>query len=122
MSELERTILERLKNLELEVERLKSEKKPEDLTYFESLPPTATVGKDYVAYRFGCSERAVMRGEAGTHRIRRVSRKPLKFIKREVDAVWREQTKSVGEKAAEIRAEGRQIRRRSIITKSLEGK
>jgi hypothetical protein len=104
--EFERTVLDRLDKLESEVERLKFGMPPETerMRYFESLPDTATVGKDSAAYRFGCSEEAVLRGRYGTHTLRpkRVSQKPLKFIKRDVDAAWREYTKPVRQKAAEV--------------------
>lgn len=110
--------MERLAHLEAEVERLKSAapNEAERALVFERLPDSATVGKDYVAYRFGCSERAVVRGEAGTHRLKRISQRPLKFIKREVDAAFREAMRPVAEKAAEARANARPVRR-SIIKK-----
>ena len=111
-----RTILERIENLENEVERLKSVN-PTRAAAFEALPQNATVGKDYVAYRFGCSEEAVVRGRAGTHLLKekRVSEKPLKWIKRDVDAAWREQTRPAKEKAAEERAKAKPVRRRSTV-------
>ncbi|MET0753612.1 MAG: hypothetical protein ABWZ66_09570 [Pyrinomonadaceae bacterium] len=102
------------------MKRLKSEKSADKAVEFERLPATATVGKDYVAYRFLCSEEAVLRGRAGTHRLRtkRVSDKPLKWIKSDVDAAWREHTKSVPEKAAEERAKARQVKKRSIVSRT----
>lgn len=104
MSDFEQ-ILERLARLETEVQDLKTEKSAaEKAVDFERLPARATVGKDYVAYRFGCSENSVLRGQAGTHLVRRVSRKPLKFIKSEVDSAWREYVKSPAEIAAELTA------------------
>ena len=123
MTEFEETILERLKLLESEVKRLKSEKAAaaaDVAARFEQLPENATVGKDYAAYRFGCSEEAVVRGRAGTHllRTKRVSDKPLKFIKRDVDAAWKQYTKPAAEKAAEERFNSKPVKRRgSIITK-----
>jgi hypothetical protein len=121
MTEFERKVWEKLNHLENEVERLKSEKSAADKAIeFERLPDSAVVGKDYIAYRFGCSENSVMRREAGTNKIRRVSNKPIKAIKREVDAAWREHTRPTKEKAVEARADARPIkRRRSLITKQI---
>lgn len=117
-------ILKRLENLETEVKRLKSEKSAADIAVdFERLPDSATVGKDYVAYRFCCSEQAVMRGRAGTHLLKekRVSTKPLKWIKRDVDFAWSEYTKTTPEKAADERGKAKPVkRRRSIIPKRQE--
>lgn len=73
------------------------------VTYYENLSPNAVVGKDYVAYRFNCSEAAVVRGRFDTDQIPRTRNKPIAFIKREVDAVWQNLHKSPAEKAAEIR-------------------
>jgi hypothetical protein len=118
VSEFEEKVWKRLNDLEKTVERLKSEKSAADAANnFERLPATATVGKDYVAYRFGCTEEAVVRGRAGTHLLknRRVSEKPLKWIKRDVDAVWREHTRPAKVKAAEERAKAKPVRKRSII-------
>lgn len=114
-------ILKRLEQVESELKSLKSAKSPADTANdFERLPPTSTVGKDYVAYRFGCSEVAVQRGRAGTHKLRPFlkSEKPLLWIKSDVDRVWREHSKSPKEKALEGFAKdtGRQ-RRKSIIKK-----
>lgn len=72
-------------------------------TYFENLPPGAVVGREYVAYRFDCIEDAVVRGRFGTDKIRRVRNSPVKFIKREVDAVWQNLNQPVAEKAAKYR-------------------
>lgn len=114
-----RTILERIESLESEVKRLKSEKSADAANEFERLPATATVGKNYVAYRFLCSEEAVVRGRAGTHclRTKQVSKKPLKWIKRDVDAAWREHTKPADERAAEERAKAKPVKKRSIVKK-----
>lgn len=123
MTDFEQIILDRVAKLENEVEQLKSEKSLADKALeFERLPASATVGKDYVAYRFRTSEERVMRGEAGTGKIPRVSRRPMKFIKKEVDEVWREYTKTPKEKALEEieKANNRQKRRRSIITKRVQ--
>lgn len=123
MTEFEKTILERISYLESEVTRLKSEKSAaaDIATQFERLPENATVGKDYVSFRFGCSEVAVMRGRAGTHllRTKRVSAKPLKFIKRDVDAAWKKYSKPETEAAAaDERLRAKPVKRRkSIITK-----
>jgi len=89
MTDFKRTIPERPANLESEVERLNPVSAPGKAAEFGALPGNATAGKDHVAYRFGCSLRAVVCGETGTHRISRVSRRPLKFIKREIDAARR---------------------------------
>lgn len=113
MTEFEEKILERLGFIEEELKRLKTDKPAQA---FDDLPPGAVVGKDYVAWRFGITERAVQRGENGTNKIHRVSNKPMKFIKREVDKVWAEMTKPVKQKAAEIRQNTKQ-RRYSIIGK-----
>jgi hypothetical protein len=119
VNDFEEKIWKRLDRLESEVERLKSEKSAADkAAQFERLSGSATVGKDYVAYRFLCSEEAVVRGRAGTSALtaKRVSDKPLKWIKSDVDAAWRERTKPVAEKAAQARSKARTVkRRRSII-------
>lgn len=73
------------------------------ITFFENLDPAAIVGADYVAFRFNCSESAVVRGRFETNRIPRVRRKPLAFVKRDVDAVWRNLNRSATDKAAELR-------------------
>lgn len=105
--------------LEAQVEALKSgTTAAEEAVLFERLPRDAPVGKDYVAYRFGCTMRAVVRGEAGTGAIRRISKKPLKFIKREVDEAWRKHTKTPKEKAADAIANAKPRRRLSVIKKS----
>lgn len=113
MTDFEETILERLNFLEREVAQLKTANPAGE---FDALPDESVVGKDYVAYRFGITERAVLRGEGGTHRIRRVSKKPLKFIKSEVDKAWREKTKTPKEKAAALREKTKK-RRYSVVEK-----
>jgi len=121
VSEFEEKVWKRLDDLEKKVEQLKSEKSAADCAVeFERLPNSATVGKDYAAYRFGCSEEAVVRERAGTHLLRKklVSDKPLKWIKRDVDAAWREHTKPANEKAAEERAKAKPVRKRSIINRA----
>lgn len=125
MKDFEAALLKRIESLEREVKRLKSVKSkeisPEEALEFERLPDSATVGKRYVAYRFKTSEERVMRGESGTGNIRRVCKRPLKFIKKEVDDAWREYSKTPQEKAAELieKTNQRQTkRRRSIIKKS----
>lgn len=71
---------------------------------FNDLRDDAVVGKDYVAHRFGCSVRAVLNGLSGTRDIPRVSRSPLKFVKRDVDAAFAKQrSRSLAERAADIR-------------------
>lgn len=126
MSEFEQKILDRLTTLETEVERLKSEKLAANKALeFERLPDSATVGKDYVAYRFKCSEERVMRGKSGTGKIPRLSKRPLKFLKKDVDDVWGEYSKTPKEKAAALiqKANERKQnpkRRKSIIKKQME--
>lgn len=113
-------ILARLEKVESELKRLKSEKafSPDDIARFEKLPPTALVGKDYVAWRFKCTEYAVVRKQSGTKGLRRVSKKPLKFVKREVDEAFARMTKPAKVLAAKFSAEGKEVKRRkSIIPK-----
>ncbi len=103
MTEFEREILTELIDLRKAVESLKSDFTLSQITYFENLPPAAVVGTDYVAYRFGCSESAVVRGRFETNKIPRLRDKPIAFIKRDVDAIWQNLNKSVPEKAARYR-------------------
>ena len=88
MTEFESKILYELSTLRQAVESLKSEFTISQITYFENLQPGAVVGVDYVAYRFGCSQDAVIRGRFETDKIPRLRNKPLAFIKRNVDGVW----------------------------------
>lgn len=119
MPGFEERVLERLEFLENEVRRLASGKtESETANEFERLPATATVGKEYVAYRFRCSLEAVRRGRAGTHRLRPfcITAKPMRWIKRDVDDAWREMSRSKTEKAlSEISNASGTKRRRSII-------
>ena len=92
-----------VRNLTKLFESLKSERTLNQVTYYENLPHAATVGKDYVAYRFNCSEAAVVRGRFDTDQIPRLRNKPIAFSKRDVDAVWQNLHKSPAEKAAEFR-------------------
>lgn len=103
MTEFEKTILERLDSLTKAVESLRSDFTISQITYFENLSPSATVGTDYVAYRFGCSKDAVVRGRFETDKIPRSRNKPIAFIKRNVDAVWNELNKPISELAAKYR-------------------
>lgn len=103
MTVFEKTILERLDALTKAVESLRSDFTISQITYFENLPPTAVVGADYVAYRFGINQSAVVRGRFDTDKIPRARNKPLAFIKRNVDAVWNNLNKPVSEAAAEYR-------------------
>jgi hypothetical protein len=103
MTEFERQVLEKLTALESAVNSLRSEFTIAQLTYFENLPAHAVVGTDYVSYRFGCSQDAVVRGRFETDKIPRLRSKPIAFIKRNVDAVWMNLNKPVKEEAAEIR-------------------
>lgn len=103
MTEFEAKILSELTELRTEVSALRSEFSISKLTYFESLNPSAIVGTDYVAYRFNCSESAVIRGRFETDKIPRIRQKPIAFRKRDVDAVWMNINRTAAEKAAGIR-------------------
>ncbi len=103
MTEFEREILIELADLRKMVESLSSGYCVARITYFENLPPAAIVGTDYVAFRFGCSESAVVRGRFETNKIPRLRESRLRFIKRDVDAIWQNLNKSVPEKAAKYR-------------------
>ena len=127
MTEFEKELLKRVESLEIEVKRLRSVKKSDEITiekaaYFNSLPSDATVGKDYAAFRFGCSEVAVQRSRAGTHKLRPFLKceRPLLWIKSDVDKVWLEHSKSPKEKALEGFAKNTaRKRRKSIIKKPM---
>jgi hypothetical protein len=116
-------ILRRLDRLETEIAEIKKEKSAAaGAMEFEKLPDSATVGKDYVAYRFGCTEEAVRRGRAGTACLTplRVSARPLKWIKRDVDAAWRNRARTKTEKALDAMDGAKKRdrkRRKSIIPK-----
>ncbi len=103
MTNFERTVLSELADLRKMVESLKSDFTLSHITYFENLPPAAVVGIDYVAFRFGCSESAVIRGRFETNRIPRLRRKPVAFIKRNVDQIWLDLSQPISEKAAKCR-------------------
>ena len=103
MSNFEKTILDRLDTLTKAVESLRSEFTISQITYFENLPSSAVVGSDYVAYRFGCSQSAVVRGRFETDRIQRFRHKPIAFVKRNVDAIWNELNRPIPEIAAKYR-------------------
>lgn len=103
MTDFEKTILERLDTLTKAVESLRSDFTISQITYFENLPPSAVVGVDYVAYRFGINQSAVVRGRFDTDKIPRVRNKPIAFIKRNVDLVWHELNKPVSDVAAKYR-------------------
>lgn len=117
--EISQLILHELAALRGEVRELRrmqaSERHP-----FELLPDSAVVGKDYVAWRFGISERAVRCGEKGTKEIRRVSNRPLKFIKRDVDAAFDKTKNAARDAAYKLRQNAKPIqrRRKSIIKKA----
>lgn len=87
MLEFEQRVLSELADLRQMVERLCSDFTVAQMTFFENLSPAAIVGTDYVAYRFNCSETAVVRGRFETNRIPRLREKPIAFVKRNVDAV-----------------------------------
>jgi hypothetical protein len=103
MTEFEQKVLHELADLRKTVERLCSDFTINQITYFENLPAAAVVGTDYVSYRFGCSEDAVIRGRFETDKIPRLRNKPLAFIKRNVDAIWQNLNKPISEVAAEYR-------------------
>lgn len=103
MSEFEQMILSELSEIKDALAALRSDFTLSQITYFENLAPDAPVGTDYVAFRFGCKEAAVIRGRFETDKIPRFRNKPLTFIKRDVDALWKELNRSVSEKAARIR-------------------
>lgn len=103
MNDFERKVIEKLNDLCQRFDALKSETTISQVSYFENLPPDAVVGSDYVAYRFGCSESAVVRGRFETKKIPRLRKKPLAFLKRNVDAVFNEINQSIEEKAAKFR-------------------
>lgn len=103
MTEFEQKILNELADLKKLVEGLRSEFSITQITYFENLPAAAVCGVDYAAFRFDCSESAVVRGRFGTDRIPRLPGRNIKFIKRDVDEIWLNLNKSIPEKAAKIR-------------------
>jgi uncharacterized protein with von Willebrand factor type A (vWA) domain len=103
MTEFEQRVLKELRELNRKFESLKSDFTLSQITVFENLAQDAVVGTDYVAYRFGCRESAVVRGRFETDKIPRFRDKPVKFIKRTVDAVFNEINESVEEKAARYR-------------------
>lgn len=114
MTEFEAKMLEEIKSLRAEVSALRSDYSISRMTFFEQLDPSAVVGVDYASWRFNCSENAVIRGRFGTDKIPKLRNKPVAFLKRNVDEVWRNLNRSVAEKAAEIRH--RQGSRRSKTT------
>jgi len=105
MTKFERTVLSELADLRKMVESLKSEFTLSQITHFENLSPAAIVGTDYAAFRFGCSESAVVRGRFETNKIPRLREKPIAFIKRNVDSVWLNLNQPVSEKAVKYRHE-----------------
>lgn len=114
-TELLEKILDELQALRAEVAELRAG--TANAHPFELLSPDSIVEKDYVAWRFGCSERAVRAGEKGTDKIKRVSNKPLKFIKSDVDAVFRKINKSTKDQAEYFRQTARPVRRKLIINR-----
>jgi hypothetical protein len=83
------------------------------------LPDCAIVGADYVAKLFNCPKDAVVRGRFLTNAIPRIRLKPVGFRKGDVHRVLRELKMPVQERAAEIMANAKTRRRRSIIKKPL---
>lgn len=110
MTEFEQRVLSEIADLRKLVESLRSDYSLAQMTFFENLPPAAVVGVDYVAFRFGCSEAAVVRGRFETNRIPRLRDKPIAFIKRNVDAVWLNLNQPIQEKAAKYRHDTKQKR------------
>lgn len=108
MTDFEKKLLEEITSLRAEMAAMREEFSLSRITYFENLPPSAVVSTDYAAYRFGCSESAVLRGRFETYRIPRFRDKPIKFIKREVDRVFAELNRPTKEKASEIRYRAKQ--------------
>lgn len=103
MSGVNRQILEELKNIRAELSAMRSTYNLARITYYEALPMDSVVDVDFIAYVFNISEEAARRGRFGTDAIPRFRDKPLQFLKRDVLAVFREQTKPSSERAAEIR-------------------
>lgn len=111
MTDFEQRILTELADLRKMVEGLGSNYSIAQITYYENLPPAAIVGTDYVAFRFNCSESAVVRGRFETNKIPRLREKPIAFIKRNVDSVWLTLNQSVSEKAAKYRHNTKQTKK-----------
>lgn len=111
MTEFEQKVLSEIADLRKLVESLRSDYSIAQMTFFENLPSAAVVGTDYVAFRFGCSETAVVRGRFETNRIPRLRDKPIAFIKRNVDVVWLNLNQPIQEKAAKYRHNIKQKRR-----------
>jgi len=63
--------------------------------------PDDLVGADYVARRFGCSERSVYRGACGTSGITPVSRDPWRAVRAQVEAEHQKLVERVMPKKAE---------------------
>ena len=103
MTEFEIKLLGEIENLKQAINSISSDFTISQITYFENLPPMAVVGVDYVSYRFMCSESAVVRGRFETYKIPRLRKKPLAFVKSDVDAVWMTLNKSISEIAAKLR-------------------
>ena len=105
------TLMQELKQLRERVDRLESEKSLAS-SEFQKLPPNSIVGKEYVAWRFGISVRAVERGEHGTDKLR-ISKKgeKLRFRKDTVDRHWQKISQPVAEKVASLRSSVRSVRR-----------
>ena len=99
----EQRVLKELADLRRIVEALRTDYSFAQITYFENLSPAAVVGVDYVAFRFGCSESAVVRGRFETDKIPKLRNKPLAFIKRNVDSVWLNLNQTTQEKATKYR-------------------
>lgn len=117
MTEFEAKILERVAHLEAEIAALKTGNTLAAAVDYH--PDDVLVGKDYVAERFNCTTTAVLRERAGTHLLRgkEKSFKPLMWAKRDVDAAFREFSRSPADRAAEARAKAKPRKPRSILTK-----
>ena len=99
----EQEILQELKNIREELAAMREHYDIARITFYENIAPNAIVGVDYAAYRFGCSESAVVRGRFDTDKIPRFRQKPLKFKKSDVDATFKQLTRPTAERAAEFR-------------------
>ena len=99
----EQRVLKELADLRKMVEGLKTDYSLAQIIFYENLSPAAIVGTDYVAYRFHCSEAAVVRGRFETDKIPKLRNKPIAFIKRDVDSIWLRLNQTVPEKAAKYR-------------------
>lgn len=118
MSNLETQFKEMQKQLDALSREVAALRETKSAAAFENLPSDAVVGKDYVAWKFGCSIRAILNGEAGTADIPRFSKCPLKFIKSKVDACFENRKKQPVAKRAKDAIKQAKPRRYSIVGKN----